>query len=294
LQDFIKVVGKGVYAYFSPWGVCWKAGEPFWQISPSQTPGCFPPGNQNHKPLLDEQLARALCLTIWPCIRGNWDNVPYADELNDETTVKEIAAGLHDNFIREQANVVKSFGYPIFIRFGHEFNINQGSGHWEGEHSWAKNPTDFVNAWKRYVDIFRSEKVLNAVFVWCPNYADNGYPHHWTEYYPGDDYVDWVGIDLYQYFPESDPEQMMRGVYSDYCDRKPIAICEWGANWDQQNYTDTDRAKFINKFFDAVEARPKIKMINYWYCGDCKFDPGKFPLATAAYSNRIANKRYIN
>jgi beta-mannanase len=183
--------------------------------------------------------------------------------------------------------------YPFFIRFGAEFNIHQDVEFWSGAYSWSKDPADFVKAWRRYVDIFRSEQVSNAIFIWNANWNDAG-PHHWTEYYPGDNYVDWVGIDLYQYDPHSQPEQMIKGIYDDYCNKKPIAIVEWGANWEGQNYTDSERAEFINKFFDAVEARPQIKMINYWYCGDFRFDPKSFPLTTAAYVNRISNPRYID
>jgi beta-mannanase len=171
-------------------------------------------------------------------------------------------------------------------------NINQRNGTWDGAYSFGENPADFVAAWRRVVDIFRAEGASNALFVWNPNCEDIG-PHHWTEYYPGNDYVDWVAIDLYQYGPNSDPNSQMAGVYNDYCTRKPIMIAEWGANWEGQNYSDSDRAAFINRFFDAVEARPKIKLICYWYTGDFKFDSSTLPLTTGAYANRISNQRYI-
>ena len=35
-------------------------------------------------------------------------------------------------------------------------------------------------------------------FVWSPNYISNIYPHY-SHYYPGDDYVDWVGVDGYNW-----------------------------------------------------------------------------------------------
>ena len=184
-----------------------------------------------------------------------------------------------------------SFGYPVFIRFGAEFNINQGLQDQSG-YSFGQNPVDFINAWRHYVDIFRAASVSNAIFVWNPNFDDNG-PHHWTEYYPGDDYVDWVGMDLYQYTPSSDPAKMIQGVYNDYSGKKPIAIVEWGANWVNQNYSDIDRAGFVNKFFDAVESMPQIKMIDYYYYLDFKFDSNSLPLTSQTYADRVSNARYI-
>jgi hypothetical protein len=274
IENFTQMVGKGAYAYSSAAGLTWMPNEPFWEISP---------GKNNHEPLVDEGLIKAMVVILWPCLRG---------QVNDDFTVKQIANGTYDDFIKAQADLVKAFEHPFFIRFGHEFNILQGSEYWNGAYSWARNPADFVNAWRRYVTIFRAEGASNAIFVWNANWEDIG-PHHWTEYYPGDDYVDWVGVDLYQYTPSSDPAQEMAGIYNDYRSKKPIVINEWGANWEGQNYSDSVRASFINRFFDAVESRPKIKMINYWYSGDFRFDPATLPLTTAAYANRISNTRYI-
>lgn len=288
VKNFVEIAKKDVYVYFSSWGARWVEGEPFWEIT-STSSRTLPQGQNSHIQLLDEGLVKALGVILWPCLRTNGDD---PEAVYDNFTIKGIADRRYDEFIRTQANVVKSFKGPLFIRLGSEFNIHQYPNRWPGAHNWGENPTDFINAWRRYVDIFRSEGASNAIFVWNPNWQDDG-PHHWTEYYPGDDYVDWVGIDFYQYDPHSKPEQMIKGVYDDYCNEKPIAITEWGANWEGQNYTDSDRARFINEFFDAVEARPQVKLINYWYCCDFKFSPDTFPLATAAYANRVSNPRYI-
>src|SRR5256885_2213761 len=56
--------------------------------------------------------------------------------------------------------------------------------------------------------------------------------NHWTHYSPGDAYVDWVGIDGYNWGTTqswsswSSFASLVRPVYSDYAGRKPIMIAE--------------------------------------------------------------------
>jgi beta-mannanase len=230
----------------------------------------------------------ALGVNLWPCVRS--------DHANDNYTVVQIANGQQDDFIREQAGKVKEFQFPLFIRFGAEFNIYQGST-FEGQtdestYIFGDSPQNFIAAWRHYVEVFRQENVSNAIFMWNPNFADFG-PNHYTAYYPGDEYVDWVGIDIYQYEPTSSPMSMLRGVYDEYSDQKPIAVAEWGTNWLNQHFKDEDRARFVNNFFDAVETMPEIKMVNYWYYQDFKFSADDQPLTAAAYQQRAASPRYI-
>ncbi len=275
IDSFSSMVGKNQVMFCDIWGDCWDHNEPYWQLD-------------TYRPLLEQGKIKAIGVNIWPCIR--------ADSYEDNYTVKRIANGAEDAAIIQQAKKVKEFGYPVFIRFGAEFNIYQGKTY-QGQAQnqtfiFGENPTDFVNAWRHYVNVFREQNATNAIFVWNPNFADFG-DHHWTEYYPGDNYVDWVGLDLYQYQPDSDPASMLQGIYNEYSSSKPIAVVEWGANWPNVNMSDSDRAKFINKFFDAVESMPQIKMINYWYYQDFKFNAASLPLTTAAYEKRVSDPRYI-
>ncbi|MDW5562387.1 MAG: glycosyl hydrolase [Methanomassiliicoccus sp.] len=275
IDDFSSMVGKNQSVYFDVWGDLWESKEAFWQLD-------------SYEPLLEQGKIKAIGINIWPSVR--------ADSAHDNYTVKKIASGDQDDFIIEQAMKVKDFGYPVFIRFGAEFNIYQGQTYvgqpQSGTFIFGENPSNFIDAWRHYVTVFREQNVTNAIFVWSPNFADFG-SHHYSEYYPGDEYVDWVGIDLYQYEPRSDPASMIRGVYNDYSSRKPIAIAEWGANWINQNYSDADRAIFVDKFFRAVNSMPQIKLVNYWYYQDFKFDPAGQPSTTATYAQRISDPRYI-
>lgn len=269
IDYFAYITGKGLYLYNQSAGL--HMGIPLWM--------CLP-GSNDYTLLIQEGLIQGIMVIL------NLDEL--GDPSNGNLIVEQIGNGTWDTYLTMIANQAKAFGYPIYLKIGIEMNINQGvNTTWTS----GENPIAFIAAWKRIVDIFRNEGVTNVTFVWNPNWNDVG-PNHWTDYYPGDDYVDWVGIDLYQYQQNSDPDNMLQ-IYDDYCNRKPIAICEWGTNWESKNYTDESRAIFINKFFDAIETRPKIKMISYLYYSFFMFDPVNFPLTTEAYRNRISNSRYL-
>jgi hypothetical protein len=270
INYFVDLTGKGIFLYNDQ--ATLMLGEPLWMCMPSSSGDCAP--------LIKKGLIHGIMVGFWPTVRNSSSGQA---EDSDIVTVQQIAQGTWDSYIKSLADEAKAFGYLIFLRVGSEMNINQGT--LTDQASFGKNATAFVGAWQRVVDIFRSEGATNVMFVWNPNWDDAG-PNHWTAYYPGDSYVDWVGIDLYQYWSESDPNGMLQ-IYNDYSSQKPVMICEWGAN-----YTDQSRTAFVNRFFDAVEARPDIKMISYQYIPPFSFNSTSLPLTTSAYVNRISNSRY--
>ena len=81
--------------------------------------------------------------------------------------------------------------------------------------------------------IFHAAGATNVVWVWCPNAVDQPaeIAPHWTQYYPGDGYVDWVGVDGYSHGGTADrtPLSLFMGIYNDYHTKKPIMIAETAA-----------------------------------------------------------------
>lgn len=89
-------------------------------------------------------------------------------------------------------------GYPEYLtNLCWEFN-----GDWY-PHS-AANPAEFVAAWRRVVTTVRSVH-STARFVWTVNagYSQNPPSHDPVSCWPGDDYVDLVGLDLYDHYPRA-------------------------------------------------------------------------------------------
>ncbi|KAJ3023828.1 hypothetical protein HKX48_000516 [Thoreauomyces humboldtii] len=118
-----------------------------------------------------------------------------------------------------QASVLK--GRKFMIRYAPEMN-----GDW---FQYGQKPTDFKAAWINFVTKIRTitQNSPSVAFLWAPNSA-NGYPYvggefsafntslaveldtnqngvldakddPYSPYYPGDQYVDWVGLSMYHY-----------------------------------------------------------------------------------------------
>ncbi len=145
-----------------------------------------------------------------------------------------ILDGSHDALVRSRAREVARFGDPLFLRWGYEMNGSWMP--WSGYQN-GRSAAKFVAAWRRLHDLFVAEGATNAVWVWAPNAASNP-DEPWNDfrnYYPGDEYVDWVGIDGYNW-GTTEPwsrwqtfAEIVRPVYDAYADRKPVMVAETGS-----------------------------------------------------------------
>jgi hypothetical protein len=143
--------------------------------------------------------------------------------------LRQIAGGAEDGAIRAWARALKNVGTPLFLRPWWEMNTDWFA--WAGERGstpgTADGPASYVRAWRRMHDIFRREGARNVVWVWSPNVTDasaQGTAYHWTAYYPGNSYVDWVGIDGYNWggsYWKSFAKRFggANGVYADFARR---------------------------------------------------------------------------
>jgi len=190
-------------------------------------------------------------------------------------TTKDVASGRLDGYISDYARELKAFGKPVLTRLmGGEFN---GSW-WYSQSPYANKSlttADFVAAWRRIVDIFRREGALNVSFAWIPSVvpaaSDLAKSPGWIDpdtdaYYPGDDYVDWVGADIYSWLPPTALDALYGfGVSHD----KPFFLAEWGVRCHSQIFhgdsqTPAQELAWINGMFDYIAGHPKIKAIDFF------------------------------
>jgi mannan endo-1,4-beta-mannosidase len=112
-----------------------------------------------------------------------------------DTSVPAIAAGVYDDYLRSYADRVRDFGHPVIIGFGHEMNAvwySWGYGH--------VPPTTFAQAWRHIVTLFRRQGADNITWLWTIQ-ADIAGTGPIADWWPGQQYVTWVGIDGYYYRP---------------------------------------------------------------------------------------------
>jgi hypothetical protein len=197
---------------------------------------------------------------------------------NGGLTVKDIENGTADSYIRAYARDVRNFGKPVLITpFVAEFN-----GTWWWAVSPGANPglttDDFVQAWRRVVDIFRAVGANNVSWAWVVNSYPQPTDEPVSAYWPGDDYVDWVGADIY----DVSPPHWLDGPYGlAVAHHKPFFIGEFGIRHEFSILTTTQQQGWLASMFDYFASHDDVKAISYFnYCYrpgavSVKWDPAR-------------------
>jgi len=148
--------------------------------------------------------------------------IPFVQIDPTDASVAAIAAGTYDVWLRTYADSIADFGHAVVIGFGHEMNAR-----W---YTWGYThvaPSTFVAAWRHIVTLFRSEGADNVTWLWTLQ-ADEPGTGPVASWWPGAQYVTWVGLDGYYRYP-SDTFASVFGVTIDqvraFTDR-PILLSE--------------------------------------------------------------------
>ena len=174
-----------------------------------------------------------------------------------------------DDYLRTFARAAGTLKGPIFIRFASEMN-----GPWTRYHG---DPAAYRNTFRLVARVMR-EEAPNVAMVWTP-YCSPARPI--PDYYPGDDAVDWVGVNIYSvhhhdgnlHHPahREDPAELLQPLYDLYADRKPIQISEYAATHFCKacgEYTaDFAMDKMIRMYRSLPTRFPRVKMV-YWFSWD--------------------------
>jgi endoglucanase len=97
-----------------------------------------------------------------------------------------IRNGIYDVNMRTICAVLDTLKSPVTLRWAHEMDDLSGQFIWAG---WA--PDDYIYAYRRMIDICRAE-APNINVMWSPLGDEL-----MADYYPGDDYVDLVGLSVF-------------------------------------------------------------------------------------------------
>jgi mannan endo-1,4-beta-mannosidase len=115
--------------------------------------------------------------------------IPYVQIDPTDASVSAIAAGHDDSYLDTYADAVADYGHAVVIGFGHEMNAPWYS--WGYGHVPAST---FVAAWRHLVTVFRQEGADNVTWLWTIQ-ADGPGTGPVASWWPGAQYVTWVGID---------------------------------------------------------------------------------------------------
>lgn len=106
--------------------------------------------------------------------------------------LSDIAAGKHDAYVTKFAKAVRTLNLPIVLTFSHEMN-----GNWYPWGHSKNEPADFVAAWRHVHGVFQRADATNVIWAWTPNVINPVPSVKLKPLYPGDKYVDWIGMDGY-------------------------------------------------------------------------------------------------
>ncbi|MDQ2787894.1 MAG: hypothetical protein M3Y58_23140 [Chloroflexota bacterium] len=180
-------------------------------------------------------------------------------------TDARIASGAYDDLLRRWASDLALWDKPFFLRIGDEMN-----GNWD---SWSpgvntNTVADYLAMWRHVVTVMREtgNGLPNVRFVWSPNVINPG--ADFTPMYPGDAYVDWVGLDGYDWGTVRDIgwqsfSQVFEKSYTlmGKLTQKPLMIPEIGVVEQGGN-----KAAWITQTFltDIPTRFPRIKAVIYF------------------------------
>jgi beta-mannanase len=209
-------------------------------------------------------------------------------------TLKTIVEGKHDAYIRQWARSAAAWGKPFYLRFAPEMN-----GDWRPWSAGVNGNTsaEFVSAWRKVYSIFRREGATNARWVWSPISQYEG-STPFKELYPGDAYVDWVGLDGYNWGTTQSWSRWQRftEIFSKSyvtltrMTRKPMMIPEMASA-----ELGGDKAAWVkNTFLREIPTKyPRIKAV-VWFHADKETDwrINSSPDMLRAYQEVVANARF--
>jgi len=242
------------------------------------------------KPLLDPtQLDAAWERGGVPLV--TWE--PWSQHDEGETfPMAAIAAGCCDEFIAESAQQAAAWGRPLFLRFAHEMN---GGWYPWGRGRPGSSPGAYKAAWRHVVSIFRANGATNVKWVWTP-YVTVGHRFRFAQYFPGDRWVDWAGVDGLNggpVFGWRSFESIFRDSYTRLVrlTRRPLILAEVGSSED-----GGDKAAWLARALSAsIPKMTHIRAIVWWadgsdYRGNFAVDSS--PAALSALRRATARSEY--
>jgi hypothetical protein len=193
-------------------------------------------------------------------------------------TMQKFINGDFDAALHQYARDAKNTNVPLMIQFGHEVNLdsvsynatynggNNKTGY--GDPNLYDGPERYRDAYRHVIDIFRQEGVNNVTWAFHVNMGD--WPeaawNRMQDYYPGDSYIDWVGMSAYG---QRDQYVTLRTLietwgswtqFSAISSTKPQAIFELAAP------ESSFKAQWITNAFSDINAHywPRMKGEAWW------------------------------
>jgi hypothetical protein len=171
-----------------------------------------------------------------------------------------IADGSQDWWIIRRADAFMAFGSPIYLAFHHEpeDDLSRFGSSW-----------DYAAAFRHIVDVFRAQGVTNVAFVWnLMGWSfDSRSGIDVNAFYPGDDYVDFVGGDGYNKYPQAGSWNSFQQIFQPIYDfavahGKPLMVGEYGVMEDPSS--PDHKGQWFRDALLTSQSWPQLKAMVYF------------------------------
>lgn len=226
--------------------------------------------------------------------------------VNQKHSIKQpnlysIVEGHFDPFFVAWAKQIKQVNGIVLLRILHEFN-----GDW---YPWCianndNNPQLLIKAYRHIHDIFNSQQVSNVKFIWCPN--SMSFPQEkWNfimDAYPGNEYVDFVGLDIYNGAGKATIWRSFRKegienyfVLTKSLPDKPLFICETASRErdSSEPRSSQNKTEWIREMGKTLSSdMSKVRLLT-WFNEKSTFKINTSPEAEKAYAIFIWKNNYF-
>jgi hypothetical protein len=208
------------------------------------------------------------------------------------TPLADVADGLHDDAFEAAARAIVQAQPKAIIRLGWEMNLATMAW-FAGGHE-----ADYIRAFRRVVEIFRRHSA-EFKYDWCPGWGPQDGAADLA--YPGDDVVDLVGLDVYDFKYVGSPDERWDQFYlkapfglewhRDFAARhgKPMSYPEWGVGQfgDSPFFIEKMRGWFADHQ-DSIAYAAYFDVDGLW---PTQIDNGRFPNSERSFRNLFSRRR---
>lgn len=180
--------------------------------------------------------------------------------------VYDVLDGKYDAFLYSFARETAQFGHPVLFRFCNEMN-----GDWcpYSGYNTSRDAELYKACYKYIYEIFREVEADNVIWIWNPN--EKSFPDfNWNNeilYYPGDEYVDVVGLTGYNTgtYYSGETWRGFTEIYDPLYEKavrlsdKPLMITEFSSS-----SVGGDKAEWVEDMFLNLHRYPRIRMAVWW------------------------------
>ena len=267
--------------------------EAKWSFNFGEAPGELPFPEAHVKKFYDNGIT--ILARVFPSADDDWSPEvpnPYDLDAINSGRLDEMLA----RYFQRLGNLRGSDGklIPFLYAFGPEMNGNwfdwsgvfSGAGITDayGDPTYPDGPEKYRDAYRRIIDIARDQGVTNITWAMAyeghpPSELQQDVWNDYSYYYPGDEYIDWIGFSFYG--PQSQEiaqwwwefEEMLTDKYgpreTNWDDILAISKCRPLAIWElgvtRYDLYPTKKANWIRKAYETIKRYPDFRLAAYWH-----------------------------